>query len=182
MAEIMGEYVVRVVGLGSEEEEKKPQKNGLTSGLEGLKKAMNPIENFLKHKKGEGPKTYFGKEIAKNAISTLETVTNLTVNRYFRLSEDYKGQNYLNNVMRNINIVKNSTSSALTGAIAGSAFGPGGAIVGGLVSGGSSIANQIIQYQNTIIEYKTALNATRVETAFRAERAGLYDGGKGTEN
>ena len=184
MAETV-EYIVRIVGLGGDDEEKKEKEkpSALASGLEGLQKAMHPVKTVLSHKKDEGAAAYFGKETAKGAINMLETITVTTVDRYFRLSEDYKSQNYLNNVMGNINRAKQLGSSALTGAIGGAQVGGvWGAIGGTLLGVVSTGIQQSLEYKNQLIEYKSALNTTRIDTAFRAERAGLYDGGKGTEN
>ena len=178
------EYVVRIVGLGGgdDEDKTKKTKSALTTGLEGLQKAMHPIQSSLVHKKGDKIEDYFGIEVAKNGIRTLETVVTTTVNRYYKLSEDYRAQNYMNNVMGNINRVKSFGDSAVAGAIAGSKFGPVGAVLGAAINGASTLIRDVINYQNQIADYKTSLNATRIETSFRAERAGLYDGGKGTEN
>lgn len=184
MAETI-EYVVKIVGLGGDDEDDKEKNkpNALASGLEGLKRAMHPVQTALSHKNNEGPVAYFGRETAKSAISLLETVTVTTVNRYFRLSEDYKSQNYLNNVMGNINRAKSVLNSTLTGAIGGAKVGGVPGAIGGVILGAATSAiTQGLEYRNQTIEFKTALNATRIETAFRAERAGLYDGGKGTEN
>ena len=183
MAETV-EYVVRIVGLGGDsEEEEKTKKSGLVTGLEGLQKAMHPIQNALKHSKDESSGVFFGKEIAKSVISTIETTTTTSLNNYFRLSENYNCQNYLTNVMANINRAKGFGSSILTMSLAGAKVGGGyGALAGAIIGGTTTLINQSLQYQNTVIEYKTSLNATRIETSFRAERAGLYDGGKGTEN
>lgn len=177
---------VKFSGLGSsddEDSEKKPKKtkSKLVTGLEGLQKALNP-QSFLEHNKNDDIKMYFGKEAANRAIDTLATVTEYSVSRYFRLSEDYKSENYLNNVMGNINRAKSFGLSAVGGAIAGAKFGPVGAGIGAVVSGATTIINQYISYQNQIANYEQSLNATRVETVFKAQRAGLYDGGKGTEN
>lgn len=176
------EYVVRIVGLGGNEE-KEEEKKKLSSGFEKVQQLMHPIQTALRHEKGEEPDVYFGKEIAKTAISSLESVTTTSINRYYRMSEDYIGQNYLNNVMSNINRTKQFAGSVLAGAMGGAKVGGAlGAIAGGALGGTTNLINQAISYNNTIIEYKTSLNATRIETSFRAERAGLYDGGKGTEN
>lgn len=182
------EYVVRIVGLGgggddTNESKQGEKNNGIPSGLDGLQAAMHPIQSILSHKKDESPNVYFGKEIAKNTISTLENVTTTSINRYFRMSEDYVAQNNLNNVMGNINRAKQLAGSTLSGAMSGAQVGGApGAIIGATIGGVSAVANQVISYNNTIIEYKTALNATNIEKSFRAERAGLYDGGKDTEN
>lgn len=176
-------YVVYIKGLvgGSKEDEDEP-KSSLTTGLGKIQKMMHPVQNLLKHHKEESSKGYFIREVAKNAISTLEVSTSISINRYFQMSENYKGQSYLNNVMSNINRTKNFGGGILTGAIGGSKFGPIGAIMGSTISAVSTIVQQNAQWQNVKANFNQSMNATRIETAFRAERAGLYDGGKGTEN
>lgn len=178
MAETV-EYIVRVKGLTESSEKSEDEKTSQKpSGFKKLQKAIHP----LKHSKDEGFVTYYGKEVAKNAISLGHQVVTLSVNRYFQLSEDYKGENYLNNVMGNINRVKSIGSSIVGGAMAGSTFGPLGIVVGAAVSGATTVIRQQIDFKNKVASFEQSLNATRVETAFRAQRAGLYDGGKGTEN
>ena len=188
MAERITEYfVVEFKGLTSKSDEEstsktKNTKSALTTGLEGLQKALSPIRTATAHTKDEPAGDYFLKEIGKNNIEMISNVADYSISRYFRLSEDYRSEYYLNNVMGNINRAKSFTMSTLSGAIRGSKFGPIGAAVGATISAATTGVNQWISYQKQIDSYEQSLNATRVETAFRAQRAGLYDGGKGTEN
>ena len=177
---------VKFSGLTSSDDdedkkEKKP-KSSIATGLKGLQKAMHPIQTLTAHDKDEGTGVFFAKEIANKTIGSMESVVNYSVSRYFRLSEDYKSEYYLNNIMSNINRTKSFGMSVAGGGIAGSKFGPVGAVAGMAISGATNAFNQYISYQNQIASYEQSLNATRVETSFKAQRAGLYDGGKGTEN
>ena len=183
MAETV-EYVVRIVGLGGSDEDKKEKEkpSALTSGLEGLQKALHPIQTLTKVNKDDSSFIMGAKQIAKAGINFLETEIPLGLNRYFKLSEDYKSQNYLSNVMNNINRTKGLATSVVGGTMTGAKAGPWGAVIGAVVGGISNIGTQLISWNDKIANFNSSMNATRVETNFRAKRAGLYDGGKGTEN
>lgn len=187
MAEVV-EYVVNIKGLigdgsdSSKKEDSATKKSALTSDLEDVQKMLHPIQNALKHQRGESKNVYFGKEIAQSVISTTTTAVSLSLNRYFRLSEDYKSENYLNNISQNVSTVMSIAESTIGGAIAGSKFGPVGAVAGGVISGSSSALNAVLNWENTKANFYATLNATNTEQEFRAKRAGLYDGGRGTEN
>lgn len=192
MAEV-AEYVVVIKGLINEtpeepsaEEDTKPipapKKSTLTSSLQEIQKMLHPIQSALSHNKGEDKFTYFGKEIAQGVVSNAETAVTLTLNRYFRLSEDYRSENYLMNLNQDISIAKSIAGSTISGAIGGSKFGPVGAVVGAGIGGGSAALNAVLNWQNTKANFYATINATNTEQEFRAKRAGLYDGGRGTEN
>lgn len=186
MAETV-EYVVRVKGLvsslDSDFKEVPEPPSGVATGINGLRSAMHPIQTALRHHRGEGVETYLIKESADNALQLVTEATSLTLGRYFKLSEDYKNQNNLNNVMSNINKVKSFSGSILSGAAMGNAIVPGaGAVVGAVIGGATNVAKQVIEWEDKKANFASSMNATRVETSFRAKRAGLYDGGKGTEN
>lgn len=194
MAEV-AEYVVVIKGLINETPEEPaieedttpsptpaPKKNTLTPSLQKVQNMLHPIQSALSHNKGEDKFTYFGKEIAQGVISNAETAVTLTLNRYFRLSEDYRSENYLMNLNQDISIVKSIAGSTISGAIGGSKFGPVGAVVGAGIGGGSAALNAVLNWQNTKANFYATINATNTEQDFRAKRAGLYDGGRGTEN
>lgn len=181
MAEILGEYIVRVTGFG-EGNEKEESVSGITSGLQGLQKAMHPIRTFTTHKKDESVAMLWVKESVKYTTELLGKAIPLELNRYFKLSEDYKSQNYLNNTIANIGKIKSFAGATISGAMTGSIIGPVGAVIGAISGAANNIATQAIQWNNTVANFNASMNATRVETNFRAKRAGLYDGGKGTEN
>lgn len=103
-----------------------------------------------------------------------------SVNKYFQLSDDYISANYISNIKTNYSNVKSIASNALSSykSFGGGATGAAAAVV----TAGITFAKQYVEYQNKMVEYKTALNATNIETEFRQQRAGLYNGGRGTEN
>lgn len=178
------EYVVRIVGLGGEDEsgEKKEDKtSSLSSGLKGLQKALTPVKSSIQALKSN-PETYYIGEIAGTVITNVSNDISLSVNRYFRLSEDYKNQNNLTNITSNINRAKSFGMSTLGTAMVGAKLGVGGAVFGAIIGAASNIWTQRSQWNNTVANFNASMNATKVETEFRAKRAGLYDGGKGTEN
>lgn len=179
--------VVRFTGLVStdsddiEDKAKKP-KTSLSTGFKGLQWALHPVRQALDKAESINEGVSFISWVAKRQLSSLPTIANYSVSRYFRMSEDYRTENYMNNIMGNINRAKSIGESVLGGAMVGAKFGPVVSAAGAVIGGASTAFNQYINYQNQIASYERSLNATRVETAFKAQRAGLYDGGKGTEN
>ena len=186
MAEVV-EYVVRIKGLNNMSNDDdsngtNPNTTALSSGLSFLQKTMHPIQNSIKTLQGKNEVGYVIGGIANGVVNNVSSYASMNINRYFRLSEDYKGQNNLNNIMTNVKRAQSFGLSIAAGGLAGAKFGPIGAVGGMIISGTSNAVNQVIQYQNLVANYKQSLNATRTETVFNANRAGLYDGGKGTEN
>lgn len=104
------------------------------------------------------------------------------INHYFALSEDYMGENTYNNVMATLNNIKGMASSVIGGAVAGSVAGPIGAGVGALIGATSGVVSNYLSFQQRMSSYYQNLNASNYQTAYARKRAGLTDGGKGTEN
>ncbi len=181
MAEIV-EYRLRVSGiLGDKKEGDTEQKDATSSGYKNLSKMLHPIQSVTAHSKDEGAMVYFFKEMGKDAANALETVVNNSVTRYYQLSEDYIGQNNLNNIKANIGKAKSMGSSIISGATAGMTFGgPIGAVIGGISSGAMSGFKMYQDYKQQVFNYYNSMNNTNINTAYNAKRAGLYTGGKDT--
>ena len=115
-------------------------------------------------------------------INSLEQTVDLSVNRYFNMSENYVAQTAYGNIKKGIGMVSSLTTSVMSGVTMGSAFGPVGMLIGGALSVGAWGLNQYQQYLDRMNSYYTALNETNFGTSWARQRAGLYDGGRGTEN
>lgn len=189
------EYVVRIVGLvdhsndnkttdnSNTNSDTKEASNSLIGGIKNLNKILHPMQNAMSSAKASGnAAAYYGIQLANQTINNVENIVRTSINRYYQLSEDYKSQNYLSNSRAALGSMKSFGGSIVSGAIAGSTMGPIGMVLGAALGATNVITGQVINYQNKMIEYKSAINTTNINTAFRAERAGLYDGGRGTEN
>ena len=178
-------YEIKISGLGGgDEEEKKEIKNkSEPNGLETISKALHPIKTVESYAKssGNGP-AYFALKTFENAVNLTTTAVKMDVNRYFQFSEDYKNQAYLNNIKNNIAKAKNLGSSIMSGAMVGATFGPVGAGVGAAMGVITSSIDMIREYDILKANFESSLNATRISTTWQAQRAGLYNNGRGTEN
>ena len=87
-------------------------------------------------------------------------------------------QNIYNNVKHSIQKSVQLFSTAKNVAIMAAT----GNYVGAAVTAGAAIINEGMQYYQRMSGYYQALNATNYQTGFSATRAGLVDGGRGTEN
>lgn len=117
-----------------------------------------------------------GKNIIFDSIKT-------SVNRYVSMSDDYVSSNYLTNVSSSLSTIISLGKTASSSFKTASAIG--GPILGGLIAAVNTsveLGKQQYEYSKKMVEYKTALNTTNIETEFRQQRAGLYNGNRGTEN
>lgn len=179
-------YEIKISGLGGGDEEtekKQTKKKAEPSGLESLSKALHPIKTAESYasKSGDGA-TYYALKSFENVVNITTTAIQMDVNRYFQFSEDYKNQAYLGNIKNNISKAKNLGSSILSGAVTGSMFGPVGAGIGAAMGAVTSSIDMIRSYDTLKANYESSLNATRISTTWQAQRAGLYNNGRGTEN
>ena len=107
----------------------------------------------------------------------------VSLNRYFSMSENYMAETDYQNAMTLINKGKSLYSSLTTSALAGGAVGgPFGVAVGAIIGATSWAANEYVNYQQRMSNYYQNLNATRYQTEFDRTRMGLTNEGKGTEN
>lgn len=120
-----------------------------------------------------------GEAIGDTVVDMAES----SVSKYFKMNDDYVSNNYVTNIKDNISTIKSISKSAVTSFVSGSALG--GPIAGAAIAvtnASITFAKSYYEYQKQMTEYKTALNTTNIETEFRQSRAGLYNGGRGTEN
>ena len=127
---------------------------------------------FLEGHKENGPKFILGLEAAKHNIAL---AANSIFSRYTTLSEDYKaGQRY-----NNIKSVVNKASGLIQSTTAGFMIG---GLLGAVIGASSNILSQAINHTNVMSQYYQQLNTMDYNTEFGKIRAGLIDGGRGTEN
>ena len=70
----------------------------------------------------------------------------------------------------------------ISGAITGSALGPAGAVAGAVIGTVGWGVNEIMNYQQRMSNTYQLLNSNNFSTNFAQVRAGLINGGRGTEN
>lgn len=121
-------------------------------------------------------------QAAGDAIKLVKASANFAWSRYTTLQEDYLGQQFMSNVETTIGKVSGGINSISQGALTGSVFGTGGAIVGAALGALSYAGNQYIQYQQRMSGYYRNLNASNYEAEFSQTKLGLIDNGRGTEN
>lgn len=138
-----------------------------------LEKMLHPIKTLEKSTLGKN--VLVNQAYQQIKASTSQTI-NLTLNRYFNMKEDYLNETTFNNVKNTFSRITNLAASTIAGAMYGGGI-PGAVIgfVGGVIS-------DTVQYQSRLSGYYSQLNATNYQTGFNRIRAGLTDGGRGTEN
>lgn len=104
------------------------------------------------------------------------------LSNYFALSEDYLAENTYNNVKTSISKVTGFASSVLGGMTAGGMAGPVGAGVGAVIGAVGWGTSEFFSYSTRMSSYYRNLNASNIERDYFSRRAGLVNGGKGTEN
>ena len=143
------------------------------------------VEKVKKNNKEENKKNDAAALMAMTGRKLADTIVNsaeVSLNRYFSMSENYMAETDYRNTMNVINKSKSFAGSVLLGAKAGAALGPHGAAVGAIVMAASWVGNEAINYQQRMSNYYQNLNATNYQTEFDRTRLGLSNEGKGTEN
>ena len=157
----------------------------------GKGEAVSPTKNNTKVKSylksSDDPNKYAQAAAAFIAISgakqLLESTIQLTLNRYYNMSENYISQNEYRNIMTGVSKVASLGGTIVSGATSGFFIGgPVGSVVGGLVAGAGWGLNEYVNAQATKSQYYSQINASNINVAYMRERAGLYMNGKGTEN
>lgn len=117
------------------------------------------------------------------AKQLIQNTVQVSLNRYFNMSENYIEQNDYRNIMTQLSKTVSLGTTVIGGITSGMMVGgPAGAAIGGLVAGGGWIANEAINAKATRSQYYSMINASNINTTYMRERAGLYMNGKGTEN
>lgn len=143
------------------------------------------VEEVKKNNKEENKKNDAAALMAMTGRKLVDTIVNsaeVSLNRYFSMSENYMAETDYKNTMNVINKSTSFAGSVLLGAKAGAALGPYGAAVGSFVMAASWLGNEAINYRQRMSNYYQNLNATNYQTEFDRTRLGLSNEGKGTEN
>lgn len=155
--------------------------NNETSNVEvNMTAILHPIKETENHLLGKSVLLNQAYGVAKSGI---KQGINLTMNRYFAMKEDYINQTNFDNFMTGVSKVANMGSSIIGGAIVGSKVGGiAGAVAGGTIGAIGFGVSEYLGYQGRMSSYYQQLNASNYQTGFARTRAGLTDGGRGTDN
>lgn len=171
------DIISKTTSAGNNQAEKATESTGeVKSDLTTL---LHPIKTAESNTLGKNILVYQAYQQAKKAIVTS---VNATFTRYYSLSEDYIGENNYKNTMTAISKVTGFGTSVIGGAIAGSQLGVVGAVAGAVIGAVGYGVTEYLSYNSKISSYYQNLNATNYQTSFQQTRAGLTNGGKGTEN
>lgn len=171
------EIIIKIVGNSNKPKQSTSSEKSGDKGID-LKSIMNPyrsIKSDLINNEDEGKtwtKTFL---VIENAKQNVSMAANAIFNRYTTLSEDYKAGQRYNNIKTVVNKASGLVQSTAAGFMAG---GPVGAVIGAT----SNIVSQMINHTNTMSQYYQQLNTMDYNTEYGRIRAGLVNGGRGTEN
>lgn len=128
-------------------------------------------------------KNYIFNQAMQNAKQMTIRTVEANIDHYLSLSEDYFAENTMAMVKGYISHLSSGASSIIGGAMAGAQVGGVyGAVAGAVIGTISWGYNEVIGYQTKMSSYYRSLNASNVNLDYARRRAGLVDGGKGTEN
>lgn len=126
---------------------------------------------------------YGAVQAVKSVVSVVSDLAEINFSRYTRLSEDYMANNSVSLVKSAVGQVTSFISSVGSAAMAGAAVG---GLPGAVASSAMAVATygvkSWVQTKEAESKFYQTLNASRSQSAFSLQRAGLTDGGRGTEN
>lgn len=159
------------------------EKSGNIGADDNVGKTINKIMHPIKYTESVTiGKTVILNQAYQHAKQMLSQTIDLSLNRYYTLTEDYLGQTNYQHIRTAYGKVTGLASAIAGGAMAGSITGPGGAVVGAIISAASWGVNQYVQNKANLSNYYQDLNASNFNTEFNRTRAGLVNEGRGTEN
>lgn len=141
--------------------------------------AIHPIQSV--NRAALGAYSVLINQAYQNAKSAISSEIEYSANRYFQMREDYIGETTYSNAKVAVSKATSLVSSVLSGAMMGSAV-PGGAAIGAVIAAGGWVATNIIEISQRQRTAMVRLASENASLAFARSRAGLTDGGRGTEN
>lgn len=148
----------------------------VSSDSQGASQDTKPVDNNGNIKRNE---KVLNSVLLNQAFNQAKNLTanaiNSTLNRYLRLKEDYMAENTVNNIKTGVSKISSLALTTLAGAKLG---GP----IGAIISASGWTINEGINVANTLDATYRQIASSNYSTSFARTRAGLIDGGKGTEN
>lgn len=163
---------------------KKPIKDRALSSIFSMDGLLNAKpKEILKQIRNSSIFGYGFVQISKNVVNVASELAEINFSRYTRLSEDYMANNSMSLVKSAVSQAAGFVSSAISGVMAGSAVGgPLGAMIGASINVAAYGVKSWVQTKEAESKFYQTLNASKSQSAFSLQRAGLTDGGRGTEN
>lgn len=144
-----------------------------------LKAIQHPIQTAEKATFGKNIVVYRAWEQSKSLIKNSAMYV---VGRYFNLTENYKGEQDLQNTLSVLGNVIGAGTSIVGGAIAGAKAGPVGIVAGAAVGAVFWTANTALNAFKAWDNQRIQLATMNIESSFQQVRLGLVDNGRGTQN
>jgi hypothetical protein len=169
--------------LNSESGSNDSEKSGNIGADDNIGKTINKIMHPIKSAENVTiGKTVILNQAYQQAKQMLTQTIDLSLNRYYTLTEDYLGQTNYQHIRTAYGKVTGLASSIAGGAMTGGMAGPVGAAIGAVIGATSWGINQTIQNQANLSGYYQDLNAANFNMQFNRTRAGLVNEGRGTDN
>lgn len=172
--------VIEILGEGEtgEKKDKKPDPNKeLAKKINKIIHPLRTAENALIAKSAV---FNYALQQAKGMATSYFTTS---IDRILNLRENYLAQNEYNNFKTGISKATNFLGTTASGVMVGAQVGGVyGAIAGGVIGAVSWGGNQITENRANLSSYYQEINTMNYNTGFSRTRAGLVDGGRGTEN
>lgn len=171
-------------GIQKLNNKKKPIKDRALSSIFSMDNLLHSKpKEILKQVQNSSAFGYGIVQISKSVVNIASDLAEINFSRYTRLSEDYMANNSISLVKSAVSQVTGFASSIISGAMSGAAVGgPVGAVIGATVSASTYGIKSWIQTKEAESKFYQTLNASKSQSAFSLQRAGLTDGGRGTEN
>ena len=170
-------------GIQKLNNKKKPIKDRALSSIFSMENLLHSKpKEILKQIQNSSAFGYGLVQISKSAVNIASDLAEINFSRYTRLSEDYMANNSISLVKSAVSQVTVFASSIISVAMAGSAAGPIGAVIGATINASTYGIKSWIQTKEAESKFYQTLNASKSQSAFSLQRAGLTDGGRGTEN
>ena len=171
-------------GIQKLNNKKKPIKDRALSSIFSMENLLkSKPKEIIKQIQGSSVFGYGAVQLAKSAVSVVSDLAEINFSRYTRLSEDYMANNSISLVKSAVSQVTGFISSVGSAAMAGAAVGglPGAAVSSAIAVATYGVKSWV-QTKEAESKFYQTLNASRSQSAFSLQRAGLTDGGRGTEN
>lgn len=173
------EIIIKIQNSSGNKKNKEKKENKKEDGTIDLKSFLHPIKTAENDFKEDYPLSFYLYREVKRSVSQ---VARTAYNRYTTLSEDYKVGDRYSVITNNVGKAVSLGESAYMGAMIGSVAGPAGTLVGAVIGVGSTLISHTISHYDKLSDYYSQLNMNDHRTEFGRVRAGLIDGGRGTEN
>lgn len=147
--------------------------------VQGLRALQNPLGTMEKATLGKSIIVYSAYQKAKSFVKTTAL---FQLERYYNLTENYKGEQDLSNTLSILSHFSEMATSIVGSAIVGAKAGPWGAVAGMAVGIASWGANTVFNSWKAFDQQNRELQTMNIQSSYQKVRLGLIDDGRGTQN